>query len=99
MHGSLEYMHDEDNDYECIIGPGEWACEEALWATSSFVSAPLMAQQSGAEYLAVRSTEFRMVARKFSETAAVLSRYATAFIDGFNDACRDDDEKNLLYID
>lgn len=67
MHGSLQYDHNEDSVGDCIVGPGHWACEEALWSDSAFVFASLVAQRWGAEYVAIKWEDFRMVGRKLKK--------------------------------
>merc|ERR1712176_1223548 len=41
--GGLKYQYAEDNTQPVFVVPGDWCCEESLWAVHAVLSGPLVA--------------------------------------------------------
>ncbi|CAK0828465.1 unnamed protein product [Prorocentrum cordatum] len=90
LFGSLEYNDPNgeviDDDPGCIVSPGEWACEAALWLQEATLQGRLVAGSSGCDALLVDADAFRIIAKEDVETHHYVAKYAVLFTNLFTDA-------------
>jgi len=102
IQGTLTYCpRDEINTLwsQYTVEPGEWACEEAIWAAHAVITGPFVARHSCCEILMLSAAEVQDLGRTFPSSVGFLSKYAQIFIHVFNSASSDETLTNLLFND
>merc|ERR1712013_343358 len=82
--GGLNYKHSDTGPKTIRVGPGEWACEETLWASHSILSGPFVVSPSGCELIMVIPSALHAVGRADLENSDLIVRYASLFLERFN---------------
>jgi len=95
--GEMQYVDCDPSLPDLRVVPGEWACEEALWASSPILLGKFTAGISGCELVGVRSKDLQDCCKIHSETLDFVLPYARAFIAEFNKASQDDECQDVLF--
>lgn len=97
LHGSVEYRLGDLGRRHDLVGPGDWACEAALWAAPGLkLQAPFVAGDHGCEVVYVNGAEFQRVASSCVTSRGFLARYACLFVELFNELSQDPDCTDTL---
>merc|ERR1712232_420747 len=99
--GDLSYCYSERREQTIPLIPGDFCCEECIWAAHPVLSGPLVASAVGCEVFKVDPVELQDVARLYPHSMPFIVKYAETFIAFFNNASQTDEGSidNLLFND
>jgi len=85
---------------DCLVQPGQWACEIALWSPMAKLAGPFNSgEQGGCELIMLHAEVFERIAKQYPDNLGFIAKYAELFVQKFNAATQDSSFSAILFND